>query len=247
MKDIVTLLLLMLFVIITGCDKKAGPESEDAKVSVDVKTEDKAAKEVEEPESAVEMKDQTGIEAEPVTDQEEQQPLVTVKQKQADQKVFEAAFNGDIDTVRAALDDNVDSNSQDTERGSTLLMLAAFNGHADVLELLVKRGSELDTQDIAGRTALMYCASGTNIDAVKVLLEAGANVNVTDKEEHFTALMFAAAEGQAEIVKLLLDYNSDLDKTDIDGDTARNFAVQNGHSGVVKIIDDYKKYQSDKE
>ena len=59
--------------------------------------------------------------------------------------------------------------------------------------------------------------------------------------------MFAAAEGQLEVVNLLLDNNADCTKKDIDGDTARIFASNNGHYDVVEAIDKYLANKSESE
>ena len=58
-----------------------------------------------------------------------------------------------------------------------------------------------------------------------------------DEVEKFTALMFAAAEGQQEVVQALLQHNADVTLRDIDGETARDFAANNGHDAVVRILD----------
>ena len=69
------------------------------------------------------------------------------------------------------------------------------------------------------------------------LLREHPDVNLIDRGEHWTALMFAAAEGQTEVVKLLLAAGADATLKDVDGDTARNFAAQNGHTETVAAFD----------
>ncbi len=48
--------------------------------------------------------------------------------------------------------------------------------------------------------------------------------------------MYAAAEGQLEVVQLLLKHKADKSMTDIDNDTARNFAIQNNHLEVAEAL-----------
>ena len=228
MKLIIKLLCAMLVVFASGCK-----ESND--------TEGANAENAKQPAAKVEDVVKTKV----VKNINEIQDKVELKP--AGESVFKAALRGDIDTIKAALADNVDCNSKDPERETTLLMLASFDGHTELMELLIKKGCDLNVQDVEGRTALMYCASGDNVDAVKVLLDAGASVNVTDKAEHFTALMYAAAEGRLDVVKLLLDYNADCTKKDIDGDTARTFASNNGHYDVVEAIDEFLANKSESE
>ena len=147
----------------------------------------------------------------------------------------EAVLAGQTELVRKALDRGADPGTAG-EDGRTALMLAAFDGHSDTTRLLLERGAKVGDRDGAGRTALMYAASGPNSETVRLLLEWKANPLDTDDEEHFTALMFAAAEGHADVVRLLLEHGSDPSLMDIDGDTALDFAIQNGHMGVARLF-----------
>ena len=149
--------------------------------------------------------------------------------------VLEAALNGNVETVRKALESGFDPNTTDPEL-HTALMLAAYNGHTEILELLLEQGAEVDYLDGMDRTALMYASTGPFVESVKRLLEAGANPNLVDNEEHFSALMFAAAEGQAEVVKTLLEHGADRSLKDVDGDTAYDFAMSNGHTAVAEMV-----------
>jgi ankyrin repeat protein len=152
----------------------------------------------------------------------------------------EAAREGNIDKVRAALEEGMEVDATDpAER--TALMFAAFDGHTDLVKFLLKKmllkpGANVDQRDGLGRTALIYAATGPNAETVKTLLDAGANVNVVETSEGFTPLMFAAAEGHLEVVKLLLSSGAKPDIRDKDNDTAANFAAMNGHQEIVQLL-----------
>jgi ankyrin repeat protein len=166
------------------------------------------------------------------------EPASTLETQKAviDVEAFgDAALNGNIETVRQAIEGKVDVNATDDQR-RTALMLASFNGHTPVVELLLEASASVDHRDASGRTALMFAATSSNVETVKTLLDAGAEVNAVDSGEGFTALMHAAAEGQVEVVKVLLEHNADPDIRDVDGDTARDFAAQNGHAEVVRLL-----------
>ena len=150
--------------------------------------------------------------------------------------LHEAALRGEVASVQAALDAGADVNGAD-EEGRTALMLAAFDGHTGAVDLLLRRGARVDSQDAAGRTALMYAVSGPNTPTVQRLLAAAPAVDLRDREEHFTALMFAAAEGQAENVRALLQAKADPTLTDVDGDTARKFALERGFTAVAALLE----------
>lgn len=152
----------------------------------------------------------------------------------------EAAFSGNLETVKMHINrnENLDTMNQD---GHTPLMLASFNGHTDVVKVLLKNGAKVDITDNKGLTPLHFAASGAFPETVEVLLENGAPINATDQIEHFTPLMYAAAEGNVEVVKLLLEKGADLTFTDDDGDDAEAFARQNNQPEIVKILSNRKK------
>jgi ankyrin repeat protein len=168
-------------------------------------------------------------------------PSATIPKSEPEKTAIDAqsflnyALNGKVAEVQGALDAGVDANVRDDQQRTALLM-ASFNGHTPVVKLLLDKGALLSHRDLAGRTALMYAASGSNVDTVALLLEAGAEVNAADNDEKFTALMLAAAEGQAKVVEVLLKHNADATLRDADGETAREFAVKNGHAEVVRLL-----------
>ena len=153
----------------------------------------------------------------------------------AAQRLREAALAGQLDRVRQGLEQGVDVNAAGQD-GRTALQLAAFDGHSRIIELLLERGAKVDVVDVSGRTALMYAATGDNVESVQLLLQAGADPNRIDSQEHFTPLMFAAAEGQLEVVRVLLDHGAQRSLEDVDGETALEFAEQNGHAEVVELL-----------
>ncbi|MHC5085877.1 MAG: ankyrin repeat domain-containing protein [Planctomycetota bacterium] len=169
-------------------------------------------------------------------------PPQAKKTKPATQAFFDAALNGDIQTVESELSAGVDVNATSLNgQNQTALMLAAFNGHRNLVEILIARGGKVNHLDVTHRTALMYCCSGPFPETAQLLLDHGADVNIIDNNEKWTALMFAAAEGQVENVKILLKYGADWKLTDIDGDTAASFAAKNGHQQVAQIIEEHAK------
>jgi ankyrin repeat protein len=173
---------------------------------------------------------------------EQPAPQPVKKTKAATEAFFNAALNGDIQTVESELAAGVDVNAASLNgQNQTVLMLAAYNGHTKLVEMLIDRGGKVNHLDATNRTALMYCCSGPFPETVGVLIDKGASVNLVDNNEGWTALMFAAAEGLAANVKILLDNGADTTPKDIDGDTAASFAAQNGHTAVAKMIEEHAK------
>lgn len=152
-----------------------------------------------------------------------------------EQKLRDAAQKGHIQTVKLLVSQGTDVNAADQDL-RTPLMWAAFDGYTDIVKMLLENGAQVDAQDGIGRTALMYAASGSNIDTVRALLGHKANTNIVDGHEAFTALMFAAAEGQTAVVRALLEHHADPNLKDTDGDTAYDFAMQNGHTETAQLV-----------
>ena len=146
-----------------------------------------------------------------------------------------AALGGDLQTVKESTDQGILVDDTD-ELGRTALMFAAFNGHTDVIELLLANGADVNAQNDEGRTPLMFAASGPFPEAVSLLLEEGSDVNQSDSVEEWTPLMYAAAEGNDEVVALLLEYGANADAMDTDGETASDFAQNNGHTQTVALL-----------
>lgn len=151
-----------------------------------------------------------------------------------------ASLNGDLERVRQSLERGVDVNSTD-EKGTTPLMLAAYNGHTQVVRQLLEHGARVDARNAEGRTALMFAATGSFPETVEVLLDRGADPNARDQKEEWSALMFASAEGRVDVVQMLLDNGADPSFTDTDGDTALTFAKDNGHTEVVRLLEEARE------
>jgi ankyrin repeat protein len=185
----------------------------------------------------------TPVQAESAEAPAEQPALPQAKKtKPASSAFFDAALSGDIQTIEVELTEGVDVNATSlNSQNQTALMLAAYNGHTKLVEILIARGGKVNALDVTNRTALMYCCSGPFPQTAQLLLDKGAEVNIVDTNEKWTALMFAAAEGQVENVKLLLKHGADYKFKDTDGDTAKDFALKNGHSQVAKMIEEHAR------
>lgn len=147
---------------------------------------------------------------------------------EADQMLWDAALQGQMDMIVAAVDRGARIESTDPD-GRTALMYAAFNGHTECVRWLIDRGADVGARENVGRTALMFSASGPFSETVGLLLEFGANPNDADEYEAWTPLMFAAAEGQSEVVEVLLTNGANPSAADKDGEVAADHAAANRH------------------
>lgn len=176
--------------------------------------------------------------SEPVVRQGEEKPTETANGV-ADQALRDAALEGRMDSMKAAVGDGAQIDGKDAD-GRTALMYAAFNGHTACGRWLLEQGAAVGERESLGRTALMFASTGPFSETVQLLLEAGSNPHDADQHEGWTALMFAAGEGQLEVVQVLLDHGANPSDKDFDGDQAADHAARNKHPEVEALLRNLK-------
>ena len=100
--------------------------------------------------------------------------------------IYSAALEGNLEIVKAAIENGQKANTADQE-GRTALMYASYDGRTEIIKYLLGNGAEVNLKDNAGRTALMMASSGPFPAAVTLLLDKFADPNLTDRVDHFTA------------------------------------------------------------
>ena len=136
-------------------------------------------------------------------------------------EIVEAIVTGEVEVVRAWLDNGGDANAKCGVSGyglrdpAMLLIVAARCGKTRIMDLLLTRGADIDATDADGRTAvyelLNYWVTHGSLPALKMLLSHGADVNKT-KQSGFlvgqTPLMTAITFGP-DVVRMLLRAGAD--------------------------------------
>jgi ankyrin repeat protein len=127
-----------------------------------------------------------------------------------------------------------------------ILIKATKEENLEVFTKLLAAGAEANTQDEDGFTALMFAASRGNVLMVKALIEAKADLNRTTKIHQSrltgeiwggsTALMVAAEKGHKDVVKLLILGGADLSIKNKAGQTALDWARNEGHLSLLPIL-----------
>jgi len=95
----------------------------------------------------------------------------------------EAAFLGDLATVRAVLGAHPEAIRVLT-RGETPLHQAAIAGHLAAARLLLDHGAPMEMRDAAGATPLMRAVEGGHLTLVRLLLARRADPTVKDPGGH---------------------------------------------------------------
>ena len=89
--------------------------------------------------------------------------------------IHTAARNGNLNRVKAFLNQGVPVNSRDEEHRATPLHWAAFSGHLSVVQELLRRGAHLNPRTRSGMTPLHVALALGRSHIVHALIRAGAN------------------------------------------------------------------------
>ncbi|MGA2435002.1 MAG: ankyrin repeat domain-containing protein [Bryobacteraceae bacterium] len=152
----------------------------------------------------------------------------------------QAAEDGNLDRVRALIDNGADVNARDTW-GKTALMYAASKDHVDVVRVLLQKGADVNAKTtnstpewLNGWTALMYAANHGNCNAVRILLNEGANAKVTADDGQ--TVLVQATGCRDDIIRALQRTGADLDAKSSTGVTGLMSAALSGDASVVRTF-----------
>lgn len=150
---------------------------------------------------------------------------------------FEAAAIGDLQTLRAHLEeypDKLDSYSHD---GFTVLGLAAFFGHTEIVAHLLAQGANVDAvaQNPMKVTALHSAVAHRHTGIAESLVRYGANVNAV-QQLGFTPLLEAVQNQQLDMIRMLIANGADATQALEDGTTALQMAEAAGAEEVITIL-----------
>lgn len=102
------------------------------------------------------------------------------------------------------------------------------------LKQLLAAENTIDEADRLGNTAL-HLAAAANPYASRLLIQAGAGLDRRNAGG-ITALMVAAGTGQSSVVQWLIDAGARVDFRDYQGNSARDWAQNNGHLALAKQL-----------
>ncbi|NXF84156.1 ASB1 protein, partial [Sclerurus mexicanus] len=136
-----------------------------------------------------------------------------------DTRLHDAAFAGDLATLRSLLQDE-SFQSRINERSvwccgwlpCTPLRIAATAGHGACVDFLLRQGAHIDLVDVKGQTALYVAVLNGHLECARILLEAGADPNGS-RHHRSTPVYHAARVGRADILQELIRYGADVDVT----------------------------------
>ena len=149
-----------------------------------------------------------------------------------------AVVRGNLEKVRASLqDEHCSINSLDGE-GHTPVITAAYLGHTDIVKLLSSHSKcDLSKTDKDKRTALHYASEEGFEDIVKVLSNRKKDITMLEDKNGIIALHLAAFNGHLAIVNILLALkSSDQQQANQQGRNALHLACHQGYLHVVRYL-----------
>ncbi|MGB8367408.1 MAG: ankyrin repeat domain-containing protein [Candidatus Babeliales bacterium] len=163
----------------------------------------------------------------------------TAREKEEQSMLWKALEEGNIVSAVELLQAGVNPNA----RGNyflTVLEYAARKGYQEVVaELLRNPIIPLSTeQEFA---AINEAISHNQYEIVKLLLESGVDPDIQDEIFLYTPLMLAIMVNKPAIAQLFLEYGAKTGVTNIQGQTALEFARENDAKEIIALIEDFEQ------
>ena len=140
----------------------------------------------------------------------------------AQQNIFDAARNGDLDTIKKLYDINPNSVDQENEQGYSPLVLACYHGRENIVAFLADKVKKLNAETSYG-SPLMAATYKGYVSIVSLLLNHKVNPNLTD-EQGTTAAHYAVLIKNYDIIEQLVKANADFTLKNKSGKSAEDYA-----------------------
>ena len=215
-----------------AAEEKAKADAEATRLAEDKRKADElAAQKAADQKAAQELAAKQAVEEKAKADEARR-----VAEETAATTILVAARDGDLDKVKALLQDYPNLVFSKDTNGGTPLHWASLNNHKDVAELLLANKAEINTKANSGMTPLHEAAKNGCVDVTALLLANHAEVNAKEDKYGGTPLHWAAVAGNTAIVKLLLANNADVNAKANDGATALQWANARNHDDVAELL-----------
>ena len=166
-------------------------------------------------------------------------PSITGGRQTKDRRLWTAAGEGDLLTVRLLANDrHVDINYVGEEKRDTPLHRACRFGHTEIVQELLRHPRVDVNKGNAGNASPFFIACQEAHREIVLALVADSRVEVNRPDmENVTPLCMASNDGSVEVVRVLLaDPRTDPSVAKVTGVTALSIACERGHEEVVTLL-----------
>ena len=152
--------------------------------------------------------------------------------------LIHAIIGGEIELVRAVLNEGISANSMSADT-TTALQWAAQGNHNTIAQLLLENGADANIANRYGVTAATLAAENGNAEIMQLLLAAGVDANQTMPEGE-TLLMTASRTGNAATVRALLEHRADPNhREETRGQTALMWAASENNADAIRALAEF--------
>jgi ankyrin repeat protein len=149
------------------------------------------------------------------------------------QALLQDLRNGDVGSVRAAIENGANVETPD-EYGNTLLMHVAVFGKVADMEFLLAHGANVNAVNRARHTPLMRAVP--DLAKIRLLVEHGANVNAAAADGTTPLMAAAHIRSAADVVRYLVAKGADLHAVDRRGFDPIMIAAEKGAFENLKVL-----------
>ena len=152
------------------------------------------------------------------------------------QTIFDAAREGDVDTVRGLLEADPQLSHATDDDIRTALHYAASYGHDEVATILLNTGAEIDAREEDGETPLHYAAWRSELETGRLLIGSGADLEVGNAYERTPLLIVARETGNVGMARLLIDAGAEVNARDRSDWSSLDLAAWRGFAELVSLL-----------
>lgn len=152
----------------------------------------------------------------------------------AQQNIFDACRQGNLDTVERLY--NIDANSvnAEEENGYSALVLACYYGHEDIVDFLAGKVENINAETSYGSPLMAATVKGY-ASIVDILLKNNADPDIKD-ENGTTAAHYAVMFKNYILIERLVNANADFNIKNKTNQSAMDYAIAHKDEKINKLL-----------